>query len=190
MHKTPKNRAQVHVPANSNYYFSAGNEDEQEVVATWYAQLSITVSFVWNTLPMKEVFRPIAIVEVNTLSMQHIQTPKNLGPCLCTRWRQLLFVRLSKGATKRKCILCLKYFTYEEVILLNHWSEYFEHSTHMNSKKILIGLPFVHVDQPKSIFVFETSHRNDVVHLNPLFEILNLWMSYFSNYRQSYHSEL
>ena len=127
-----------------------------------------TVSFVWNTLPVKEVFFPI--VEVNTLSTQHIQTPKSSGPCLCKRWRQLLFVRLSKGMTKSKYVLCLKYLIYEEVIFPNHWSEYFEHSTRTNSIKN--GLPFV--NQPKSTFACATSHGNEEVHLNSLFRNTSL----------------
>ena len=39
------------------------------------------------------------------------------------------------GKKLSNCILCLKYLTYEEGIFPNHWSEYFEHSTHTNSKQ-------------------------------------------------------
>ena len=159
MHSRPQNRAQVHVPVDSSYYFLAGKEVEQlyplfEILYLWRRYFSQSLKWIlWA------------------------QTPKNSGYSLRTRWRQLLFVRLFKWMTKSKYILCLKYLTYEEGIFPNQWSEYFEHYTHTNSIKN--GLPFV--NQPKSAFVCATSHGNEEVHLNPLFEILHLWMSYFSH---------
>ena len=53
------------------------------------------------------------------------------------------------GKKLSNCILCLKYLTYEGGISPNRWSEYFENTTHTNSKKI--GLPFVYTLKTTSV---------------------------------------
>ena len=112
MHTRPQNRAKVHVPVYSRYYFLAGKEVSNCILCLKY------FAYEGGIFPNRwsEYFENTTHTKSKKIGLPFVYTLKTTS--VCAPWM-----------TKSKYILCLKYLTYEEGIFPNHWSEYFEHST-------------------------------------------------------------